>query len=198
MMPSWATARHSGLPPTASEIPSCRLEPHFSKKRLALSIQLFECGLGCEISGIERPAAIGLLQVVAEQHGQLGVAGTEGLQRRVHRVAGEQPVEGIAEDAGLPPRPRPAKGIAPGPIHMADHRQRAAAGPGEHLHRQPGHERMRADPARLLEGLLGKLVQLGRAGAVAGEEEGEEEGDQAEQVGVRDEVVAGDLVSPVR
>jgi hypothetical protein len=25
MMPSWATARHSGLPPTASEIPSCRL-----------------------------------------------------------------------------------------------------------------------------------------------------------------------------
>lgn len=80
MMPSWATARHSGLPPTASEIPSCRLG-------LAGSIAV--------ITRIDAKALAGLALAQRQQRAQGLADGGVGVLREDDAPAGLGQVLGI-------------------------------------------------------------------------------------------------------
>ena len=104
-------------------------------------------------------------------------------------MAVEQAGQGALEDCGLRARSLPLKGITPGPFHVADDGQGAAARMSQERRGQRRQKGFRSDLGAVLERLLGEIVTARRAGAVTGEEKGEE----TAEGGVGSQVVAGEI-----
>src|SRR5436305_182197 len=98
--------------------------------------------------------------------GELGVALVEDLHRPAHRFPVEQAAQGALESAGLRPGAGPHQGEAPGPVHVADDRERPALRVAEQPLRQAAQEGSGRERPALLA-LAGEFVPARRAGAEA-------------------------------
>src|SRR5262245_4510044 len=125
---------------------------------------------------VRHPAELYLLEFGAQVRGQRSVALIEIVHCRPDRVTRHEPFQSTLEhldlldlSSGL----RPRKGTSPRAVDVAHNRQGSTLGVTQEPSWQAGHESMRSDRAPLAK-TVGKVVQVRRAGAVAGEVKGDE------------------------
>src|SRR5215210_4791589 len=125
--------------------------------------------------------------------GELGVPLVEELHRIAHRLSCEQTPEGALEDADLGTCVRPHQGETPGPLHMADDRQRPTARVPEQPLRQATQKRAWRERPSFPLAFADEVVPARSAGAEAGEAES----DQTVYVGLLSHVLGRKVVLAV-